>query len=502
MQADKFYLVVLLLFALLFSQTEALSSLESSTGPPSPAGDVQTKKTKSVSIINIDEQVDAGLYYFLKRAVEEALEEKPDVIIFKVNTFGGELHSAFEIVELILSISQATTYAYVHQKAISAGALISLASNNIVMENGTTIGDCAPITQTQEGIKVVGEKIQSPLRAKFRALAEKNGYPSLLSQAMVTMEMEVIAAYPKSGATNKADYYTARQWEGLSKEEKSIYSSHKIVVEKGELLTMTDKEAYEYGFSQGSFSSLDDFIESRSWRVISEHETNWSEDLVRTLGKFAPILMLIGFGCLYMELKTPGFGVFGIVGIVILSIVFGSKYLVGLADYTELLLLVVGSILFLIEIFVFPGTLFFGVTGVFFIIVSLILSMQGFNIPDPKFPWEMQTLLNNIALTLGMALLALIVPFLGIKYIVPHMPRNMRVIPDTTLKNAKVTTVESELRPGMEGVSKTWLRPYGKAVFDGKLYEVQAVSNFIEAGRKVEVVSVAGNKGTVKEVGA
>ncbi len=498
MQAHKVSLIFVLLFVFIFSKIEVPYSLELSTDTASSAEKAQPKK---VSIISIEEQVDAGLYYFLKRAVNEALEEKPDIIIFKVNTFGGELHSAFEIVELILSISEATTYAYVHQKAISAGALISLANNNIVMENGTTIGDCAPITQTQEGIKVMGEKIQSPLRAKFRALAEKNGYPSLLSQAMVTMEMEVIAAYPKDDS-QKMLYYTARQWEGLSKEEKSSYNRHKIVVEKGELLTMTDKEAYEYGFSQGSFSSLDDFIKSRNWQVLSEHETSWSENMVRTLGKFAPILMLLGFGCLYMELKTPGFGIFGISGIVLLSIVFGSKYLVGLADHTELLLLIIGSILFLVEIFIFPGTLFFGVTGVFFMIVSLILSMQGFTIPDPKFPWEMQTLLNNTALTLGMALLAIVVPFLGIKYIIPHMPRKMSVIPDTTLKNAKVTTIESKLRPGMEGVSKTWLRPYGKAVFNNKLYEVQAISNFIEADRKVEVVSVSGNKSTVKEVSA
>ncbi len=496
MQGHRNYLIVVLLVTLLFSQAEAPYSLELSTDTVSSGEGVQPKK---VSVIAIEEQVDAGLYYFLKRAVKEALKEKPDIIVFKVNTFGGELHSAFEIVELILSISQATTYAYIHQKAISAGALISLASNNIVMGNGTTIGDCAPITQTQEGIKVMGEKIQSPLRAKFRTMAEKNGYPSLLSQAMVTMEMEVIAAYPKDDAEDVA-YYTARQWENLDKKEKSRYGSHKIVVEKGELLTMTDQEAKKYGFSQGSFSSLNDFLESRNWQIISEHEPSWSENLVRTLGKFAPILMLLGFGCLYMEMKTPGFGIFGIAGIVLLSIVFGSKYLVGLADHTELLLLIIGITLFLIEIFVFPGTLFFGLTGVLFMIVSLILSMQGFTIPDPQFPWEMQTLLNNTALTLGMALLAVVVPLLGIKYIIPHMPRNMSVIPDTTLKNAKVTTIESELQPGMDGVSKTWLRPYGKAVFNGKLYEVQAISNFIEADRKVEVVSVSGNKSTVKEV--
>ncbi|MEO6095318.1 MAG: hypothetical protein ABIW76_06465, partial [Fibrobacteria bacterium] len=149
---------------------------------------------KTAIVIPIEEQVDFGLHAFLKRAVAEALAKKPDAIVFKVNTYGGELQSAFEIVDLLMGVSKCSTYAYVEQKAISAGALISLSCNRIAMGNGTTIGDCAPITQGSDGIVMLGEKIQSPLRAKFRTLAEKNGYPGFLAQAMVTADIGVVVA--------------------------------------------------------------------------------------------------------------------------------------------------------------------------------------------------------------------------------------------------------------------------------------------------------------------
>ena len=272
----------------------------------------------------------------------------------------------------MMGITQCSTYAYVEQKAISAGALVSLANNRIAMGKGTTIGDCAPITQGQEGIVMLGEKIQSPLRAKFRTLAEKNGYPTLLTEAMVTADLGVVAAVPgdslrkalaksqpktrpgsgKAGADSARDgpagtsapyrFFTAKQWENLSDKDKQAYQSHKIVAAEGQLLTLTDREAQEYGLSQGSFASLDEFLAFKGWTKAGESATTWSEDLVRVIGTIAPLLMLIGFGALYLEFKTPGLSLFGFIGLACLGIVFGSKYAVGLANYTELLLLLAG----------------------------------------------------------------------------------------------------------------------------------------------------------------
>ncbi len=454
---------------------------------------------KKVIVIPVEDEVDFGMESFLKRATSEALKQNPDYLVFKVNTFGGELGAAFEIVDLLLSIKQCSTYVFVEKKAISAGALISLASNRIAMGEGTTIGDCAPITQSQEGgIVMLGEKIQSPLRAKFRNLAEQNGYPALLSQAMVTPDMGVVAAYQKD-STLPLQYFTVKQWKALNPSAQQVFARHKVIVEEGQLLTFTDQEAAQYGFSQGSFPNFEAFLKHKKWEPTQTFATTWSEEMVRLIGKFAPILMLLGFGALYLEFKTPGLSVFGFIGVICLGIAFGSKYAVGLANHTELLLLVAGVLLFMVEIYIFPGTLIAGGLGLLLMFVALTLSMQSFTIPDPKMPWELKNMAHNLALTLGMAFLALTIPFLSARFLLPKLSGKVQVVSDTTLKDAHSSAIDDRVfSKGMVGRTKTPLRPAGKAVFGERTIEVFSRGEFIEGGCEVEIVQIQGHIVTVR----
>jgi membrane-bound serine protease (ClpP class) len=316
---------------------------------------------------------------------------------------------------------------------------------------------------------------------------------------MVTADLGVVAAF--SGDTAKpAQYYSAKQWESLSETDKKAFRSHKIIVEEGQLLTFTDLEAARYGFSQGSFLDLDSFLQAKGWKVLATMATTWSEDMVRAIGKFAPLLMLLGFGALYMEFKTPGFSVFGMLGIALLAVAFGSKYAVGLADHTELLVLIAGFVLFLVEIYVFPGTFIAGTAGLVLMLVALTLSLQGFTLPDPDMPWELKDMVNNLALTLGMAALAVFVPFLGARYVLPNLPKKAQVVADATLKDAHsaASDAPASLVVGAAGETKTALRPTGKAAFAGLTLEVVTRGEFIEAGRAVEVREIHGQKVVVR----
>jgi membrane-bound serine protease (ClpP class) len=295
------------------------------------------------------------------------------------------------------------------------------------------------------------------------------------------------------------EYMTFKQWEMLSEKEKNTFAGHKILVPEGQLLTMTDREAKEYGFSQGSYASLDDFLKAKGWRKIGEMQTTWSENMVRVIGSFAPILMLIGFGALYMEFKTPGLSIFGAIGIVCLGIVFGSKYAVGLANYTELILLLAGFALFLAEIYLFPGTFIAGTLGIFLMIAALTLSLQDFTLPDPEMPWEFKSLIDNLSLTLGMAVLAVFIPLLAIRYLLPYLPAGARVISDATLADARAVVPETRrMQVGFAGLTKTPLRPTGKAVFGDQTLEVTSQGEFIGAGVPVEVSRIQGNTITVR----
>lgn len=470
----------------------AAPAKDSAAPAKAPAG----KTGRKVIVIPIEEQVDFGLHAFLKRAVAQALEKKPDALVFKVNTYGGELQSAFDIVDLLMGVSACSTFAYVEQKAISAGALISLSCNRIAMGPGTTIGDCAPITQSQDGIVMLGEKIQSPLRAKFRTLAEKNGYPSLLAQAMVTADIGVVWAEKPDGTV---EYLTAKQWETLGEKGQAKYKSHKLLVAEGQLLTMTDREAVANGFSEGTYGTLDEYLKAKGMTKTEEMVESWSERMVRVIGTFAPVLMMIGFGALYMEFKTPGMSVFGIIGAICLAIVFGSKFAVGLADHTELLILLAGFALIMVEVYLLPGTLIAGGAGLLLILVALTLSMQSFTLPDSEMPWEFKSLVDNLFMVMGSALVAVGIPLVAARFLLPNLPKGVAVISDATLADARATDPETrKVNMGMAGTTKTPLRPAGKAVFGGETIEVVSRGEFIEAGIPVEVCRLEGNKIVVR----
>ncbi|MBR9984812.1 MAG: hypothetical protein KFF68_02770 [Desulfosarcina sp.] len=153
---------------------------------------------------------------------------------------------------------------------------------------------------------------------------------------------------------------------------------------------MDDAEARDLGFSSMSVANFEAMLKqlALSDLTITRIEESWSENLVSLIGKLSPILMLIGLGSLYTEIKAPGFGVPGIVGILCLALVFFNQYLVGLASYTELLIVVIGLILMGFELFVMPGFGIAGIAGIICITAGLLLSLQSFVIPDPNLPWE------------------------------------------------------------------------------------------------------------------
>ena len=128
---------------------------------------------------------------FIKRALQSSKEYPDRLIILEIDTYGGQVDAAFQIVDTLLNFPD-TIISYVKTKAISAGALVALAGKKLIMKHGTTIGDVAPLTYSKDGRpEMLGEKYQSPIRAKFRTLAKRNGYPEILTEAMVTKEISV-----------------------------------------------------------------------------------------------------------------------------------------------------------------------------------------------------------------------------------------------------------------------------------------------------------------------
>ncbi len=449
---------------------------------------------ETVYVIPVSDTVDPGMAVFLERALSDERTPDPNAIyVFDLDTFGGRVDAALNIVDTLLAIPADRTVAYVSNKAISAGALIALSCGRLYMKKGATIGDCAPITYSEDGPKMMGEKFQSPLRAKFRALASRNGYPAALAESMVSADMEVYEIF----LDGKRQFIEKQDFEELSEEKKKAVSKKRTVVAEGELLTMHDEEAVELGFSQASVSGLDEVLGKMGLEnaAVVHIQEKWSETMVRFVGSIAPVLMLIGLAALYMEIQSPGFGVPGAVGILLLAVVLLNQYMAGLADYTELLLILLGIAILGFELFVIPGFGIAGLTGIALIVVGLILSLQYFVLPDPSLPWETALLVRNIAKVLGSCIGAFIGAILMFSYVMPKFAKSSGgPYLTATLGGSRAESFQTSMvKAGDTGTAATFLRPSGKVEINDEVFDVVTDGEYLEKGARIVVSKIRGN---------
>jgi membrane-bound serine protease (ClpP class) len=454
---------------------------------------------QKIYVIPVEGTVEPGMAAYIKRATQQVKDEPDAVILFRMDTFGGRVDAAFEIVETISSVPTGKSIAFVEKKAISAGALIALSAGTLVMKKNTLLGDCAPIIQSGDGQKEAGEKTQTVLRAQFRSLAKKNNYPEVLAESMVSKNMEVY----RITLDGKTQYMDKQSYGDLTKKQKKQITRKETIVAAGELLTMDDIEAFDLGFSKQSVGDLDQalvFLGYENYELILLKES-WSENLVRMLQPFLPILMLLGIGAIYTEIKAPGFGIPGIVGIICLGLVFFNQYLVGLAGHTEFLLFLIGFLLLGVEVFVLPGFGIAGISGLLVIASGLVLSFQGFVIPDPSFPWEGQLLIRNLGVVIGSFMGSLLISMFLVRFALPGMSKLIKgPYLSTTLEDSHSDSTRAlGISSGETGVALTLFRPSGKIKIGNKKIDAITQGEFISSGTPIRVVSVEKNRIIIKQ---
>lgn len=453
-------------------------------------------KTKSpnVVVIPVSGTVDASMTAFIGRALKESEHYSDRIIVLEIDTYGGEVDAAFKIVDTMLAIQDCPTIAYIKTKAISAGTLVALSCQRVYMKHNTTIGDVAPLIVSQDGPKMLGEKFQSPIRAKFRILAKRNGYPERLTEAMVTTGMQVFeVTFP-----DKVVYLDSNELGNLLQEKKRSILSTRVVVKRDELLTMDDIEAKALSFSRMSVANEQEMFENMGYSspTIIRIEKNWSEELVKILAAIAPVLMTIGIGLLYIEFKTPGLILPGVLGALCLAIVFLGQYMVGLANYTEILLAIGGLALIAVEIFLFPTFGLLAVTGAALLITAMVLSFQGFVLPKPEFPWQQRTMLLSLVKVFSSFVLAGGISFLFIKYGLPRIGAVVKgpYLSDTLRDTTTTSGLTIPVQLGDKGVVVTALRPAGRARFNNEEIDVVSNGEFMEKGTRVTVSTKQGTR--------
>jgi membrane-bound serine protease (ClpP class) len=411
-----------------------------------------------VVVVPVTGVIELGLAPSIERAIREAEAEGAAALVLDIDTPGGRIDAAERIGDAIADAG-IPVYAYVNRRALSAGALISLATDGILMRPGSVIGAATPVDGSGQR---ASEKIVSAMRSEMRALAEAAGLDPTVAEAMVDERI----AIPD-------------------------------VVGDGQLLTLTTEEAVALGYAR-EVADLDAVLEVAGAREapIRRHEINWSERLVRFLSHptVAPFLLSLGFLGLLIEIRTPGLGVPGLVGVLCLSGYFGSHLIVGLAGWNDLLLVGGGVGLLAIEALVIPGFGIFGILGIAAIVGGVFMSMIG-GLPTTADLSQASTV---VSLALGIVLVTSWVLLRRLPRS-RHIARSGLLLKDATDREHGFESARRRVDlVGLEGVALTDLRPAGTGLFGDERVDVVADSEFISEGEAIRVLSAEGYRCVVR----
>lgn len=463
------------------------------------ASDSFSQNQNPVYVVPVKGIIDLGLSSFIRRALSEAKENNAQAIILEIDTFGGRVDAAVEITDALEKIKPIPTIAFIDDQAWSAGALISLACEKIIMSEGSSIGSAEPRAIGGFGGKdeLTDEKTVSALRAKFKAIAEENHHPANLALAMVDKDIEVKLVKIK----DEIKILTSRELEEIKFQykEKEIQVI-KTINPKGKLINLTAKEAKELRLAEEIFNNRKDilgYLKLKDPR-IAELKPNWSEVMVRfiTHPMLSPLLLSLGFLGILFELKIPGWGLSGTLGILCLALFFWGHYLAGLANWTEIVMCAVGIILLFLEIFVIPGFGIAGVSGICLVIAGIFLALIKHPFHTPQIE------LTRALSTLGYAvLLTIIAVIAGLKFL-PKSPLWKNIVLNAQEKKEAgfQATPRLDAYLGKNGKAITVLRPSGRAMLEGKTLDAVSSGDFIDKDKPVKVVKIEGSKLVVEEI--
>lgn len=398
---------------------------------------------------------------YIKKAIKKAEIEGASLIILELDTPGGLLSSALSIKNYIIE-SDIPVVAYINKNALSAGALISLSCASIYMSDGSIIGAATPVYMKGNTIEKASEKEISAMRAAMRSSAERSKKNVRIAEAMVD---ETIILSKKN--------------DGIDLDDKT-------------LLTLSVEEALKVNIADGKANSIIDIIKLRN---LSENSTiiNFEEEkydyILRFLINPAVLSALISIGIIgaYIELKTPGFGIGGVISIIAFSTFFFAQVFVGESGFLAPAIFFLGIVLLAIEIFVIPG---FGITGILGILGIVAGIFMSFGI-------------NNIAQATSVIFFSLIADIILIVILARFILKSKGFKSIVALETDTAgyhSSVSYDNLLGREGITDTFFRPSGNIIINDKKYDAITEGEFINKGVKIKVILVEGNKIVIKEV--
>lgn len=481
------------------------------------AAAAQASGATRVAIVRLEGMIDDYARDGFKNRFEKARATGAKVIIIDLDTYGGLVTSGLDISRYIKQQEGVRTIAYISDKAISAGALIALAANEIVMAPSAQLGDCAPIAMREDGaVQSLGDaeraKSESPILSEFRDSALRNGYDPLLVQSMVSVKLAVRWVENEQGQRRFVDEKEFVELSGAGWKEVRDGAVSTPVDSEATLLTVNGKAAVKLGLAKQEQPTLASLVASRSYDVAGTFTPSAGDKFIVVLTSpfVRVILMVLLAQCLYAALHVPGHGFAEALGVIVLAILVGVPLMTGHAQWWEIVLILAGIALLALEIFVIPGFGVAGILGLVCILVGLVMTFVGSD-PTPGFykvdAWW--TGLRTGIASVVSALVASVFVAMWLRRFLPKMPYFRRLI---------LTSVSGDIAhpplPGAPAVDHGpfWpavgafgqtvseLKPGGSVSFydptiaDVRVMSVICATGYIPRGAKVVVIDNKDNR--------
>lgn len=469
-----------------------------------PAAQVQGE----VAHLRISGALDAGTQASLRRAIEAARDlagEGRPALLLELDTPGGEVELMWSLAG---QIDEAATggvdvTCWVHDRALSAGALLAMACKPLYMRPQANIGAAAPVTLTPGGIAGVADdtvraKVTSALKSSFRGWAEANGRPAVLAEAMVDPEAGV-RRVKVDGVTR---LMSEREYEDL-RGQGAPFELIETIAPPGTLLSLSGSQAVELGFADGLAGSLDEVLAKIGRTRAVGIERTRGDELAAWLDQLKYLLLVAGLLAAWAEIKAPGFGLPGAVAIACIGLFLFGRFLVGLADVPHVVAVVAGVALIVVEVFVAPGTLWFGLAGGVLLLGGLV-SATVWPAGGIDVPMAEQMLIDE-AFRFTLGLTAVVLGAWMLSRVLPHTPLGSRMVLDTPTGPvsgaavAEAADLENKRGRllGARGTALTDLRPVGKVRLDvdaSAEFEARSDGAALDRGARVRVVDVSSGR--------
>jgi membrane-bound serine protease (ClpP class) len=471
----------------------------------------------NVAIVQLKGEVNDFSRDQLFKHFQAAREQGARTIILDLDTYGGLVTSGLEISRFLKRQDDLHVIAFVEDKAISAGAMIAMACDEIVMSGSATLGDCAPIVFQFDGSledlpAAERAKQESPILADFSESAQRNHHDPLLAEAMVAVQLTV---YWVQSPTGERKFVEKKDYLKLTSDGWKDVPGAKVPVDSDQtLLTVDSKEAVDYGLATGQATDAQALAAERGETVIANIGTSTGDELVSWLGSTAArgILLIIFLSAANVVIHAPGHGVAEVIGLGALLLMLGVPLLTGYAQWWEVMTIFVGLSLIAVEILL-PGHIVPGVTGLLMAVFGLVMTfvpkepggMPGF-LPTMHSTWV--AVERGLIVVVAAMACSMFLWFWMNRYL-PQIPYFKKIILTDVSGGGSTPLAPSTPSAawptvGSVGLAVSELKPGGSAEFfdsaiaDRRVTSVVSESGFVTPGSKVVVREVAGNRVVVQ----